>query len=315
MVAMEDYLRQFIKYLSVERNASELTIKFYSQDIKLFINFLEKEHIKKLDEVEQSTIRLFLTELYDQKLSRRSVSRTISCLKSFYKFLDKEIHSLKNPFIHIHLPKQSKAIPSFFYEEELEKLFQVNDLTTPIGQRNQALLEVFYATGIRVSECLELSLESIDFNIGMVRVFGKGRKERYIPIGQYALDALQTYIHDGRKKLVNKSKINNNIVFLNHRGYPLTTSGVHYILKQIVKKASLTLQINPHKLRHTFATHLLNEGADLRSVQELLGHENLSTTQIYTHVTKDQLRHVYMNTHPRAELNNMHIVGETNNDR
>ncbi len=315
MPSMEDHLQNFINYLKVEKNASPLTIKSYSLDIHLFITFLKKEHLHQFEDVDQSTIRIFLTDLYEQKLSRQSVSRTISCLRTFYKYLDKEIDTIKNPFFHIHLPKQSKSIPTFFYVEELEKLFQVSDLTTPIGQRNQALLEVFYATGIRVSECLQLTLQAIDFNIGMIHVIGKGRKERYIPIGQYALDALQVYIDDGRKFLINKSKIDNDIVFFNNRGYPLTTSGIHYILNQIVKKASLTIQMNPHKLRHTFATHLLNEGADLRSVQELLGHENLSTTQIYTHVTKDQLRHVYMNSHPRAKLNKRKSVGDVKNDK
>jgi len=300
MHIFETYLEQFINYLKVEKNASTYTVTFYTQDVEMFISFLNKERIMEVNEVDQTTIRLFLTELYKRNLSRKSVSRTISCLRTFYKFLEKENVTDKNPFIHIHLPKQAKLIPSFFYVEELEELFQVNDLTTPAGQRDQALLETLYATGIRVSECQSLTLQQIDFSIGMINVIGKGRKERYIPIGQYALDALHTYINDGRKKFLNISKDDTDFVFLNTRGTPITTRGIHYVLNQMVKKASITVQINPHKLRHTFATHLLNEGADLRSVQELLGHENLSTTQIYTHVTKDRLRTVYMNSHPRA---------------
>lgn len=300
MHIFETHLQPFIIYLKVEKNASTYTIDFYKKDVELFISFLTRENIRKVNEVNQTTIRLFLTELYERNLSRRSVSRTISCLRTFYKFLEQEHVVEKNPFIHIHLPKQSKLIPSFFYEKELEELFKVNDVTTPIGQRNLALLETLYATGIRVSECQSLTLQQIDFSIGMINVVGKGRKERFIPIGQYALDALRTYIKDGRKVFLNTSKLDTDVVFLNTRGSPITTRGIHYVLNQIVKKASINVQINPHKLRHTFATHLLNEGADLRSVQELLGHENLSTTQIYTHVTKDRLRTVYMNSHPRA---------------
>lgn len=297
------HIKKFLEYLVVEKNASDYTVTFYKRDLHLFLQFLESEGIKEITEVDQITVRVFLTKLYDRKLSRRSVSRKLSCLRTFYKYLERDYVIERNPFIHIPLPKQDEPIPTFLYMEELSELFEVSDISTPIGQRDQALLEVLYATGIRVSECQSLQLQNIDFSVGILSVIGKGRKERYIPFGQYAQDALTTYIKDGRNELINKATTKTDTVFLNARGSPITTRGIHYVLAQMIKKTSLTTNVHPHKLRHTFATHLLNEGADLRSVQELLGHENLSSTQIYTHVTKDRLQNVYMNTHPRAKLN------------
>lgn len=246
-------------------------------------------------------VRVFLTELYQQQLSRKSVSRKLSSLRSFYKFLEREEIVTTNPFFRITLPKASKPIPQFLYTEELKPLFEVNDLTHPLGQRNQAIIETLYATGIRVSECQGLTLDDIDFSIGSMFIRGKGKKERYVLFGQFAETALKTYLNDGRKELLNRSNQPSDVVFLNARGNPLTTRGIQMILKNIVKKAALTVHVHPHKLRHTFATHMLNEGADLRTVQELLGHENLSSTQIYTHVTKEHLRKVYMNSHPRSK--------------
>ena len=303
MATLNTYLEQFIEYLEIEKNASNYTVTFYKQDIQLFYQFLNREGLETLQEVTAQTVRIFLTELYNRKLSRKSVSRTLSCLRSFYKFLERNRVIANNPFVHVPLPKQTKNLPTFFYEEELSELFEVSDVTTPLGQRNQAILEVIYATGIRVSECQGLQLSNIDFSIGLLNVIGKGRKERYIPFGQYAQDALRTYIDDGRRKLLKKTALKTDFLFLNARGRPITTRGIYYILDKMIKETSLTVHMHPHKLRHTFATHLLNEGADLRSVQELLGHENLSSTQVYTHVTKDRLRNVYMNSHPRARGN------------
>lgn len=205
-----------------------------------------------------------------------------------------------NPFALASLPKKELSIPKFLYAEELEELFEVSDTETPLGQRNQALLELMYATGIRVSECVNLQLTDIDFAVGTILVMGKGKKQRYIPFGSYAQDALITYIENGRKQLAEKTEEQSHMVFLNAKGTPLTSRGVRYVLNELIKKASLTMRISPHILRHTFATHMLDEGADLRTVQELLGHENLSTTQIYTHVSKERLRSVYMKHHPRA---------------
>ncbi|WP_249869795.1 tyrosine recombinase XerC [Oceanobacillus saliphilus] len=301
------YSEAFVEYLQIEKNASPYTVKYYRNDLEIFFEFLDREGIRDLNEVGQRDIRIFLTNLYDKQLGRRSVSRKISSLRSFYRFLEREEMVNDNPFVNIYLPKASKTVPGFLYKEELEKLFEVNDMTKPLGQRDQAILELLYGTGIRVSECQGLSLRDVDFSIGTIFVKGKGRKERYVPFGRFAEIALETYIHDGRVKLLEKADTSSESVFLNARGKPLTTRGIRTILNKIVERAALTVHVHPHKLRHTFATHMLNEGADLRTVQELLGHESLSSTQIYTHVTKDHLRDVYMKSHPRANGKNLDL--------
>src|SRR5690625_232777 len=295
------YIERFITYLYVERNASPYTIHFYRQDILTFERFITSTDVDDLSSVTYRDVRRFLAHLYERKLSRKTVSRTLSSLRSFYKFLERESIVTSNPFVRIPLPKQNKLIPDFFYKEELVQLFHVNDLSEPLGQRNQALLELLYATGIRVSECEALTVDEIDFDFSTIKVVGKGNKERYIPFGQFAKEALQLYLDEGRNTLLQKANEETDRLFLNSRGKPLTDRGIRYVLNQMIRNTSLTVNIHPHKFRHTFATHMLNEGADLRTVQELLGHENLSTTQVYTHVTKDRLRHVYMNSHPRAK--------------
>ncbi|GAA0445252.1 tyrosine recombinase XerC [Lentibacillus halophilus] len=303
MKQFSELTKAFVAYLQIEKNASPYTITYYTDDLETFYLFLHREGITNLQDVDYRVIRTFLTSLYNQKLGRRSVSRKISSLKSFFRFLEREENIYGNPFLHINLPVAEKAIPGFLYMEELEKLFEVNDLSDPIGQRNQALIETLYATGIRVSECQRMRLSDIDFTIGTMFIKGKGSKERYIPFGRFAEIALETYIDDGRKQLLKKASASTpgDAVFLNNRGGALTARGIRVILDKMVEKAALTVHVHPHKLRHTFATHMLNEGADLRTVQELLGHENLASTQIYTHVTKDRLRSVYMNSHPRAK--------------
>ncbi|GAA0612339.1 tyrosine recombinase XerC [Virgibacillus siamensis] len=300
----------FIEYLQIEKNASPYTVKYYEKDLEGFFNFLNAEEAGGLEQVGYNEVRLYLTVLFDRKLDRRTVSRKLSSLRSFYKFLDREGYVSTNPFAHVKLPKANKPIPDFLYQEELKKLFEVNDLSDPLGQRDQALLETLYATGIRVSECQGMHLNNIDFSVGTMLIKGKGNKERYIPFGRFAEIALETYIHDGRNQLLQKFQVPTTHVFLNAKGRPLTARGMRLILNKMVEKAALTVHVHPHKLRHTFATHLLNEGADLRSVQELLGHETLSSTQIYTHVTKDRLRSVYMNTHPRANGHNSDQRGD-----
>lgn len=297
------YRSKFIEFLQIEKNASSYTIEYYQSDISEYFQFLNREGIVCLNDTDTHSTRVYLTYLYDRQLSRRSVSRKVSSLRSFYNFLQREDIVNDNPFKQITLPKMNNPIPKFLYEKELAKLFDVSDLNNPLGQRNQALLETLYATGIRVGECQGLELDDIDYTVGSMFVTGKGRKERYVLFGQFAKSALQTYINDGRKLLLHKTQQPTNHVFLNSRGNPLTTRGIRLILTNMVEKAALTIHVHPHKLRHTFATHLLNEGADLRTVQELLGHENLSSTQIYTHVTKDYLRRVYMDSHPRATNN------------
>ncbi|MFD2628375.1 tyrosine recombinase XerC [Oceanobacillus kapialis] len=300
MLDFDKAIKAFTSYLQIEKNASPYTVKYYLNDLETFYEFLQGEGIIDLGDVDQKVVRIYLTMLYNKQLSRRSVSRKISTMRSFYKYLEREGEFLSNPFVHISLPKTNSPVPGFLYKQELEKLFEINDFQKPTGQRDQALIEILYATGMRISECQGLRLQDIDFSIGTIFVRGKGRKERYIPFGRFAEVALETYINEGRTALLEKAGQQSEAVFLNARGNPLTARGMRLILNKMVEKAALTVQVHPHKLRHTFATHLLNEGADLRSVQELLGHENLSSTQIYTHVTKDYLRSVYMENHPRA---------------
>lgn len=293
-------LKLFIEYLQIEKNYSQYTIVCYQRDVEQFFEFMNEQGIHHLHEVTYNDVRLYLTKLYERKQSSRSISRKISSLRSFYKFLLREKKVKENPFALVALPKKEQKIPNFLYEQELERLFYVNDVNTAIGQRNQAILELLYATGVRVSECCHIQLSDIDFSVSTILIHGKGNKQRYVPFGRFAKEALERYIHHGRRELLQKAKSAHAYLFVNARGNPLTPRGVRYILDEIVKKAALTQNISPHVLRHTFATHLLNEGADMRTVQELLGHAHLSSTQVYTHVTKDRLRHIYLHTHPRA---------------
>ncbi|MFS0672425.1 tyrosine recombinase XerC [Ornithinibacillus sp. 179-J 7C1 HS] len=295
------YKKAFTEYLQIEKNASPYTVEYYNHDLEEFFTFVLQEGFESVQDIDQRSVRVFLTTLYNRKLSRKSVSRKISSLRTFFKYLERENVIITNPFMLISLPKAAKPIPGFLYKQEMEKLFEVNDTNDPLGQRNQALLETLYGTGIRVSECQSLKLKDIDFSIGTMLVKGKGNKERYVPFGSFAEKALQLYIQDGRKQLLEKSNANSEAVFLNSRGNPITTRGIRLVLNNMMEKAALTINLHPHKLRHTFATHLLNEGADLRTVQELLGHDSLSSTQIYTHVTKDHLRNIYLDSHPRAK--------------
>jgi len=291
-------LSQFKSYIQLEKNYSEHTVREYESDLLYFFEFLQSEGIKSLHDVEYIHARLYVTKLYDESLSRTSISRKISAIRSFFKFGHREFGLKEDAFRSLYHPKKEERLPHFFYEEELQQIFQATEGDDHMSLRNRAILELLYATGIRVSELTSLEERDIDNRLGILRVMGKGRKERYVPFGQFAQDALEHYMELARPRLMKQSK--HNFVFTNMRGLPLTPRGVRYILSDLVKKASLHTKIYPHMLRHTFATHLLNNGADLRTVQELLGHSHLSSTQIYTHVTKEHLRKTYMNAHPRA---------------
>jgi integrase/recombinase XerC len=298
MKDLTQYLNDFITYLQIEKNYSEYTVTFYKDDIKEFFLFMNQQDLRSLSDIEYFDARLFLTGLHEKNYARASISRKISSLRSFFRFLNREKVLTENPFAQVSSPKAEKRLPQFFYEEEMESLLKACDGDSPLQVRNKALFELFYATGIRVSECAGLRLKDIDFSLSTILVRGKGSKERYVPFGTYADNALKHYIDISRKELL-KDKDHEN-VFVNFRGGALTARGIRHVLKEIINKASLNAKIHPHMLRHTFATHLLNNGADMRTVQELLGHENLSSTQIYTHVTKDHLRKTYLNHHPRA---------------
>ena len=293
-------LSEFKEYMQIEKNYSSLTILHYTKDIEMFFQFMKQQGITNLAEVSYFDARLFVSKLFDESYKRSSISRKISSLRSFYTFLVREGKLEQNPFQMLALPKKEKRLPSFFYEEEMEKLLNSQFDDGPIGQRDQLLIELLYSTGIRISEAEGLKLENIDFSVGTLLVYGKGKKERYIPFGSYARDLLRIYINDGRQQLIQKGKQNHSFLFVNFRGGPLTARGMRDILNKIMDQAAMHAHIHPHMLRHTFATHMLNKGADLRSVQELLGHSNLSSTQVYTHVTKEHLRKNYQLFHPRA---------------
>ncbi|WP_370222796.1 tyrosine recombinase XerC [Cytobacillus sp.] len=292
-------LKLFIEYLQIEKNYSQYTIEHYQHDISEFFMFMSEQAIADITKVEYQDVRIYLTDLYDKKMSRKSVARKISSLRSFFKFLLREEKVAENPFALVSIPKAQKKLPEFFYEEEMKQLFDACETSTPLGQRNKALLELLYATGIRVSECSQIRLKDLDMYLSTVLVRGKGSKERYVPFGSFAQDALDTYINHGRKELLSNGNVQDNL-FLNARGGPLTARGIRTILNKIIERSSLSGKIHPHMLRHTFATHLMANGADMRTVQELLGHAFLSSTQVYTHVTNEYLKKTYMAHHPRA---------------
>ncbi len=294
---MDKDIEAFLSYLSYQKNYSKHTITNYKNDIDEFLAFINTQNIKP-KKVSYSDIRFYLMELYNKNYSRNSVSRKLSSLRSFYKYLLKENKIKDNPFLLVSSPKKEQRLPKFLYHEELDKLFSTPDITTPLGQRNLLILEMLYATGMRVSELVNVKIKDIDQFNKIIRVVGKGNKERLVVYGAYCEEILEEYLKDGRVELLKGN--NTDILLLNNQGKPLTDRGVRLIIDKLMKESCINTHISPHTLRHTFATHMLNEGADLLTVQELLGHAHLSTTQVYTHVTNERLREVYLHAHPRA---------------
>lgn len=294
------HLADYLTYLRYEKRYSELTITSYEKDLGNWFNFLENLKISSLD-VTHKEVRLYLQECYHKKLARTTVGRSMSAIKMFYRFLVAEGIITANPIVMVKSTRSLGALPKFLYEQEIEALFASIDTTNTLGIRNYAILELLYATGIRVAELCTIKLADVDFDGGMLLVHGKGGKMRYIPLGDFATVALTDYLKNARMELARKTSIPTDTLFLNHTGTPLTDRGVRDILKRLTDGAAANIKLAPHMIRHTFATHLLNNGADLRSVQELLGHANLSSTQIYTHVSKEKLKSVYELTHPRAK--------------
>ena len=286
---MERYSEKFIRYLDIEKNYSKHTILNYKLDLEDFRKFLGETGIEKVDYL---TLRKYLAVLKEKNLTNRTVNRHLSSLRSFFKFLTREGLLKTNPILSLSSPKQEKHLPQFLTEDEVTKLIEVALPKDERGLRDRAILETFYSTGIRISELVGLSNQDIDFIGGVVKVMGKGKKERLVPIGERALAAIRDYLEKRKKQA--------DALFLNKSGKRITTRGVRNIVEKYIRIAGIRQGVSPHTLRHSFATHLLNRGADLRSVQELLGHVNLSTTQIYTHLTTDRLKTVYDKAHPRA---------------
>lgn len=295
---MENYLQKYLDFLQYQKNYSHYTLENYYNDIIEFLNYLNKESLD-FKNIEYTDIRFYLMYLKEEKKDNNaSIDRKLSSLRSFYKFLANEKVVKTNVFSLVSGPKKQKKLPRYFEYNELEELFNIPNKTTPLGQRDSLLLELLYATGVRVGELVNIKIQDIDLNNKTILILGKGNKERYANFGDYCEDALELYLNDGYLRLNSK---NSPYLFINNNGEQLTERGVRYILDQIIKKSSINKNISPHMIRHSFATHLLNEGCDLTTVQKLLGHESIKATQIYTHVTSDRLKEVYYNTFPRAK--------------
>ena len=295
-----DHLALFLRYLIDERHYSLQTKLAYEDDVAHFFEFLEETGNSDYLNITFQDARVYLAYLHDKEYSRNTISRKISSLRSFYQFLIKNEWIKDNPFSYIQMKKKNNKLPNFLYEKEIAILFDSVSGQSLLDKRNRALLELLYATGIRVSECVSIELNDLDIDNGIVLINGKGGKQRYVPFGSFCTDALIDYISSTRVELMIKYQCTHEKLFINHHGQVLTAKGVQYILDKLIKKSSLTTNIHPHIFRHTFATHLLDNGADMRTVQELLGHSSLSSTQIYTHVTTSALQKNYRNFHPRA---------------
>ena len=287
------YIDEFIDYLRFEKKYSENTIESYKRDLSKINLYLKKDFtkLKKID------IQKYIQNLSKNE-SSNTISRTISTLKSFYKFLEINKYTNTNPLTTIINPKLTRKLPKVLSEEEIDKLLEIN-LNNDFDYRNKAMLELMYSSGLRVSELINLMVNDIDLDNSVVRIFGKGSKERIIPLNDYAIDALKEYILYHRPKLFKQKE--NNYLFLNNHGKQMTRQGFFKILKNIAKEKQIKTEFSPHTLRHSFATHLLKHGADLRSIQELLGHSDISTTQIYTHITNEMLEKNYHEYHPHGK--------------
>lgn len=293
-----EVINNYLDHLKFERNYSDYTINNYKNDILEFFEYLKSQNIYYKN-LEYSDLRFYLMYLKDEKAdSNSSIDRKLSSLRGFYKYLVSNGIVSNNFFLLVNGLKKEKKLPRYFEYNELEELFKVPDIRTPLGQRDRVILELLYATGIRVGELINIKLSDINFSERQIIILGKGNKERIVTYGEYCEEILQMYLEDGYKKL---NVSNSSYLFLNKLGGPITERGVRYVLDQIIKKTSLAKSISPHVLRHSFATHLLNSGCDLLTVQKLLGHASISATQIYTHVSTDRLKEVYYKSFPRAK--------------
>ena len=291
-------IKEFKSYLRIERSLSDNTIDSYLRDIQKLANFSEEKDLNEL-QITKTEVKEFISEINKEGISARSQSRIISGIKAFYKYLILEDYLKVNPTELIESPKIGMKLPDTLSIEEIDSLISAIDLSHPQGERNRAILEVLYSCGLRVSELTNLKLSNIRFKEGYVKVVGKGNKERFAPIGSSAIKFLNIYLKEIRNHQEIK-KGSEDIVFLNRRGNKLTRVMIFTIIKQLAEKIGMKKKISPHTFRHSFATHLIEGGADLRAIQEMLGHESITTTEIYTHLDREYLREAIMQFHPRA---------------
>lgn len=301
---LREYLEGFIDHLRVERSASRLTLVSYRTDLEQFFSFVAVKNQMPVSEVTveaitHRSVRDYLANMQHNGLRRSTMARKLAALRSFVRYLCRENIIKSNPIAAVATPKQEKKLPGFLYPAEVEELMNAPDITKTLGIRDRAVLELLYATGLRVSELVGLNVPDVDLRQNLVKARGKGNRERIVPLGSKAHEMLQIYLDKSRNILEHKKVRDNGALFLNRFGSRLTTRSIRNIINKYIDEVATNTRVSPHTLRHTFATHLLNNGADLRSVQELLGHVKLSTTQIYTHLTKEDIKKIHNRTFPR----------------
>ncbi|MCB0834350.1 MAG: tyrosine recombinase XerC [Bacteroidetes bacterium] len=300
---MRSLIDQFLNYLTVERNYSKNTTLAYKQDLQEFSDFVERRFDAAnfpVSEITRSEIRSFLSQLIKEQYARKSMARKLAAVKSLFKYLIKTGILEVNPARLIQTPKYEKRMPTFLTQDQMTAMFDLMDLSQPSDHRDRAILELFYSTGIRVSELVSLNLFDVNLNNQTVRVTGKGNKERVVPVGEMALRSLQTYQRSRLEVPADGTVHDADALFLTARGKRITVLAVQRLVRKTLARVSDAKKLSPHVLRHSFATHMLDNGADMLAVKELLGHANLSTTQVYTHVTVDRLKNAYDKAHPRA---------------
>ncbi|MDF2658064.1 MAG: recombinase XerD [Paenibacillus sp.] len=300
-MAMNRHIQTFIHYLSVERGLSRNTLESYSRDVTHYLEHISGLGVASIEESAKSHIVNYLLFLKQLGRAPTTVSRNIVSIRAFYQYLLRERTIAQDPSLDMEMPKLEKRLPKVMTVEEVERLLEAPETAVPGGMRDKAMLELLYATGIRVSELISLGVDDVNPAMGFVRCTGKG-KERIIPLGKIAAHWLGSYTESMRPQLLRQSK-DEDALFINHLGTRLTRQGFWKIIKRYAREAGIDKEITPHTLRHSFATHLLENGADLRAVQEMLGHADISTTQVYTQVTKARMKEIYDRTHPRAKMN------------
>ncbi|MDW8565058.1 site-specific tyrosine recombinase XerD [Staphylococcus shinii] len=295
---MDDIIEEYLKFIQLEKGLSTNTIGAYRRDLKKYKAFIELQKISHIDFVDRQAVQLCLGHLHDDGASAKSLARFISTVRSFHQFALREKYAAKDPTVLIETPRYDRKLPDVLEINEVLALLETPNLSKNNGYRDRTMLELLYATGMRVSELIQIELEDINLIMGFVKVFGKGNKERIIPLGDAVINYLTTYIDTVRPQLLKRTVT--DVLFLNMHGKPLSRQAIWKMIKQNGVKANINKSLTPHTLRHSFATHLLENGADLRAVQEMLGHSDISTTQLYTHVSKSQIRKMYNEFHPRA---------------